>query len=140
MPRAGNIPLSQGLQGREKAIFGGERDMKAVSGEEDRKIGITEAYGCCQNGKRSQACYLFIVRRKKTFLMFFGSSQAISPLPHLPISPFSVLQKRRITEHRFPQRHPAVTFDYTQQHQTPSMPCTAQWCEVPMTSGGPPQR
>lgn len=73
-------------------------------------------------------------RRKETFLMFFGSSQAISLLRHLPISSFSALQKSRITKHRFCWC-PAVTPDYTEQYQTPSMPCTVLWCAVPMRCG-----
>lgn len=78
-------------------------------------------------------------RKKKTFLMFLGSSQAISLLPHLPISSFSALQERSIAKHRFPHRCPAVTHDCTERYQTPSMPCTVQWCAVPRRSGELPQ-
>lgn len=100
-------------------------------------------YECCQNGKRKQASCLCIVGRylspagKKTFLMFFGSSQAISLLSsHIII--FCPAEEE-VTKHRFPHRCPAVTSDYTQQYQTPSMPCTAQWRAVPMRSGETPQ-
>lgn len=145
LPRAGNIPLSQGLQGREKERppLGREGHERGVRARRRINRNNRSIWMLPKREKKTGILFVRCVqvpfsRRKKTFLMFFGISQAISLRPDLPISSFSALQKRRITKHRSPHRHPALTYDYTEKYQTPSMPCTAEWCAGLMRSGDPP--